>query len=323
MLRPEAGCDRGQLLVIIALVLGIVFVALAIVVNAAIFTENLATRETVDSERTAAFTGDVERAIEVRYNQTNSNGSHTASAASSTFDDTFRTWTDQRSNVSATEGGFFDATWTTHVGWRLEQSTDGSFAPADNRDETDWTVAPNARNISAFELNVTREDLHNGADTAAFHVLLSDNDSDTWTIYVYRDGDGAIVVTADDPTTTPKCTRATDRAVIDVRNGTFAGPECAALVPPTSLDGQLQVEFGNVQATDGPERVNGTYTVVVNRSNAVATDDDGEPIKFNRSGEAPPTASAVVYAVDYTTTYERADVEHQRDGRYAPRAELY
>ena len=62
--------------------------------------------------------------------------------------------------------------------------------------------------------------------------------------------------------------------------------------------------------------------MIVNGSDAVATDDD-EPTKFNRSGEAPPTAAAVVYAVNYTTTYERADVAHHRDGRYAPRAELY
>ncbi|PSQ32508.1 hypothetical protein BRD11_06770, partial [Halobacteriales archaeon SW_12_69_24] len=125
--------DRGQLLVIIALVLGTVFVALAVVVNGAIFTENLATRETVDSGRATAFTGDVERAIEVRYDRTNANGSNTVADARSMFDDDVEAWADQRSSVAATEGGFFDATWTTHVGWRLEQSTDDSFAPADDR----------------------------------------------------------------------------------------------------------------------------------------------------------------------------------------------
>jgi hypothetical protein len=322
MLGPEDGRDRGQLLVIIALVLGVVFVALAIVVNAAIFTENLATRETVDSERTAAFTGDVERALAVRYNRTNANGSHTASDARETFDDTFRTWTDQRSNVSATEGGYYGANWTTHVGWRLNQSSDDSFAPADNRTATDWTLAPNVRNISAFELNVTREHLRDAADTDAFHILLTDG-PDTWKVFVYQDGGSDIVVSADDPTTTPQCTRTTNRAVINVSNGSVAGTDCDALDLPASLDGTLEVKFQNVQSSGGDERVNGTYTVVVNGSDAIDTDTDGEPIKFNRSGEAPPTAAAVVYAVNYTTTYERADVEHHRDGRYAPRAELY
>ncbi|PSP47255.1 hypothetical protein BRC75_10255 [Halobacteriales archaeon QH_7_69_31] len=309
MLRPEDGCDRGQLLVIIALVLGIVFVALAIVVNAAIFTENLATRETVDSERTAAFTGDVERAIEVHYKQTNSNGFHTASDARETFDDTFRTWTDQRSNVSATEGGYYGASWTTHVGWRLDQSTDASFAPADKRDETEWTLATDVENIAAFELDVTKDDLHDSAD-GAFNVFVTDSDV-TWELFVYR-SDGNVVVT-NDPATSDECIDGSSRVEIDVRAGKLNGNDCDELDLPASLDGTLEVKFRNVQAADETERVYGTYTVVVNGSDAVATDGDGEPTKFNRSGEAPPTAAAVVYAVNYTTTYERADVAHHRD----------
>ena len=317
MVRPEDGRDRGQLLVIIALVLGMVFVALAIVVNAAIFTENLATRETVDSERAASFTGDVERAIEVRYNQTNSNGSHTASDARETFNDTFRTWTDQRSNVSATEGGYYGANWTTHVGWRLDQSTDDSFAPADDRAATDWTLATDAEDIAAFELEVTKDDLNDSAD-AAFSVVVKD-DSDTWELFVYRTG-GNVVVTND--TSTSECITGSSRAKIDVRAGEFDGDPCDELNLPSALNGNLQVKFQDVHNSSGGEHVNGTYTVVVNGSGAVEK-TNSEPDRFNRSGEAPPTAAAVVYAVNYTTTYERADVEHHRDGRYAPRAELY
>ena len=318
MLGPEDGRDRGQLLVIIALVLGMVFVALAIVVNAAIFTENLATRETVDSERTAAFTGDVERAIEVRYNHTNSNGSHTASAARATFNDTFRTWTDQRSNVSATEGGYYGANWTTHVGWRLDQSSDDSFAPADNRDAINWTLATDAEDIAAFELEVTKDDLNDSAD-GAFNVFVTDG-TETWELFVYRT-DGNVVVT-NDTATSDECTTGSSRAKIDVRAGELDGDPCDELDLPSALNSNLRIEFRDVHNSSGGEHVNGTYTVVVNGSGAMEK-TNGEPDRFNRSGEAPPTAAAVVYAVNYTTTYERADVEHHRDGRYAPRAELY
>ena len=318
MLRAEDGRDRGQLLVIIALVLGMVFVALAIVVNAAIFTENLATRETVDSERTVAFTGDVERAIEVRYNRTNSNGSHTASAARATFNDTFRTWTDQRSNVSATEGGYYGANWTTHVGWRLNQSSDDSFAPADDRAATEWTLATDATDIAAFELEVTKDDLNDSAD-GAFNVFVTD-DSDTWELFVYRTG-GNVVVT-NDTATSDECTTGSSRAEIDVRAGEFDEDPCDELDLPSALNGDLRIEFRDVQNSSGDEHVNGTYTIVLNGSGAVEK-TNGEPDRFNRSGADPPTAAAVVYAVNYTTTYERADVAHHRDGRYAPRAELY
>jgi hypothetical protein len=335
MLRPEAGCDRGQLLVIIALVLGIVFVALAIVVNAAIFTENLATRETVDSERTAAFTGDVERAIEVRYNQTNSNGSHTASAARTTFDDTFRGWTDQRSNVSATEGGFFDATWTTHVGWRLNQSSDDSFAPVDAPAATDWIVVENTRNVSTLRLDVTREHLYNGStlgdvESDAFRVNVSDGSTD-WELYVLNDSaDDEVVVFQGDPSTYGSysglvddgCSVNADRTVIDFLTMKVNAKECPDLAFEDDLSGPVTISYENVNVSD-EERINGTYTVVVNGSDALATNNSDYPERFNVTGSGEPAAHAVVYAVDYTTTYERADVEHHRDGRYAPRAELY
>jgi hypothetical protein len=335
MLRPEDGRDRGQLLVIIALVLGMVFVALAIVVNAAIFTENLATRETVDSERTAAFTGDVERALAVRYNRTNAKGSHTASDARETFDDTFRTWTDQRSNVSATEGGFYDADWTTHVGWRLNQSSDDSFAPADNRDATEWTVVEDTRNVSMLRLNVTRDDLHDASSASdvenAFRLSVSDGSMD-WELYVFQDSNDIVVHQGTNPggfaslsdllSDSDTCKkRNTDRTVIDFLTLKVGDVNCPVLAFEDDLSGPVTIRYENVNVS-GTERINGTYTVVVNGSGAVPK-TSGEPTHFNRSGEAPPTASAVVYTVDYETTYERADVEHHRKGRYAPRAALY
>ena len=335
MLRPEDDCDRGQLLVIIALVLGIVFVALAIVVNAAIFTENLATRETVDSERTAAFTGDVERAIEVRYNHTNSNGSHTAPDARETFNDTFRAWTDQRSNVSATEGGYYRANWTTHVGWRLNQSADDSFAPADERDASDWTVVEDTRNVSMLRLNVTRDDLHDASSASdvenAFRLDVSDGSMD-WELYVFQDSNDIVVHQGTNPggfaslsdllSDSDTCKKNTDRAVIDFLTLKLGDVNCPALAFEDDLSGPVTIRYENVNVS-GDEHVNGTYTVVVNGSDALAMNNSGYPERFNVTGSGEPSAAGVVYAVNYTTTYERADVEHHRDGRYAPRAELY
>jgi len=332
---PRDDRDRGQLLVIIALVLGTVFVALAVVVNGAIFTENLATRETVDSGRATAFTGDVEPAIDDRYDRTNANASHTASDARSMFDDDVEAWTDQRSDVAATEGGFFDATWTTHVGWRLEQSTDDSFAPADNPDATDWTVVEDTRNVSTLRLNVTRDDLHDASTASevmnAFRLNVSNGSMD-WELYVFRDtGNNSVVVHQGNPDSfgsldvllddSDTCSRTTDRALIDFLEMELDGSDCDPLAFDDDLSGPVTIRYEQVH-DGGDEQVNGTYTVVVNGSDAVPTTGD-EPTKFNRSGADPPTAAAVVYAVDYTTTYERADIEHHREDRYAPRAELY
>ena len=320
--RPMSDdADRGQLLVIVGLIIAVSFIGLAVALNAAIFSENLSTRESVDAEEAAAYTAGVEPAIGDAYDETNDGGAATAADARTEFGDLLGEWETAKEREAAREGADFGLNRTAHVGWRLEQDANRSFTPEGNASATDWTVADGVQNISAFELSVKRTKLYNGADTAAFHVFLSDG-TDTWKVFVYRDGSDNIVVSADDPPT-PQCTRTTNRAVINVSNGSVAGTDCDALDLPASLDGTLEVKFQNVQSSGGDERVNGTYTVIVNGSDAIDTDTDDEPIKFNRSGEAPPTAAAVVYAVNYTTTYERADVEHHRDGRYAPRAELY
>jgi len=82
------------------------------------------------------------------------------------------------------------------------------------------------------------------------------------------------------------------------------------------------VRYENVQSDAGSARVKGTYTVVVNSSDAIAT-TDGEPDRFNVSGKTPPTATAEVYAVDYSASYERQDMVHERTGRHLVREETY
>jgi hypothetical protein len=328
--------DRGQLIVIIALVLGMTFVILALVLNAAIFTENLATRETVNSEGATEYASSIEPAVESDYERTNENATRKAVHAATTFNDSLDVWADEQADRAAREGAIFTANWTTHVGWRLDQSTDDSFAPADNRTATNWTLASGARNVSTFEMNVMRADLFNGTtgltdfEDEAFRLNVSDGTT-TWELYVFRNSNNSTIVVYDgDPTgldlgglidSTDSCVRATDRAVIDVRNGTFNGTDCSALEAPSSMDGRLDVRYENVRNSSDGEQVNGTYTVVVNGSNAVPK-TGGEPTKFNRSGEAPPTATAVVYAVEYETYYEQEGVIHDPEGRYAPREEV-
>jgi len=336
---PPDEDDRGQLIVIIALVLGMTFVILALVLNAAIFTENLATRETVNSEGATEYASSIEPAVESDYERTNENATRKAVHAATTFNDSLDVWADEQADRAAREGAIFTANWTTHVGWRLDQSTDDSFAPADNRTATNWTLASGARNVSTFEMNVMRADLFDGAtgltdfEEKAFRLNVSDGTT-TWELYVFRNSDNStIVVYNGDPTTEgdlgdlldspDSCTRATDRAVIDVRDGTFDGTDCGALEVPSSMDGSLEVSYENVRGSSGgAERINGTYTVVVNGSDAIATNGSDHPSRFNVSGKQAPTATAVVYAVEYDTYYEEEDIVHDHEGRYAPREEV-
>ena len=82
------------------------------------------------------------------------------------------------------------------------------------------------------------------------------------------------------------------------------------------MSGTLKIRYENVNVS-GDERVNGTYTLVVNGSDAVDT------AQFNAPGSDPPTATAVVYAVRYDTRYQRKEVVHDVEGWHSPRAEAY
>lgn len=339
MTPTDGGRDRGQLLIIIGFLLGTVFVVLALVVNGAVFAENLATRETVDSERSTSFTVGIDDAVVAEYDRTNDNESRKAVHARTMFNDSLRQWTDQRADTAAQEGALFEAAWTTHVGWRLTQLADRSFAPAGDDTATDWTVVEGTENVSALQFDVTRDDLHDGTegvstiDDQAFRLNVSNGTTD-WELYVFRDpGNSSVVVYQGDPTSfgtfgdllddPNSCSRATDRALIEFLTMTIDASSCDALGFEDDLSGEIAIRYENVHNGTGHEQVNGTYTVIVNGSDAIATNASDYPDRFNVSASDPPTATAIVYEVGYNATYERQDVVHERDGRHDPREELY
>jgi hypothetical protein len=319
--------ERGQILIIVGLLVAVMLVALALVLNSAIFAENLSTRETADSEEPSAYAVDAESTVADVYDRTNANDTRKAVYANTSFNESFETWADSRSDTAAENGALFEADWTAYVGWRLEQTENRSFTPANDPDATEWVLSngTNVRNVSTFKMDVSRDDLYEGDDqddvkNNAFNLFVTDG-TDDWELFVYRTGGNMVV---NDTATSDKCTSGSSRAEIIVRagGGEFDG-SCDELDLPSALDDDLQVEFRNVQATDGTERVNGTYTLVVNGSDAIARDAGGHPERFNASGKTPPTATAVVYAVRYDTRYQRKEVVHDVEGWHSPREETY
>jgi hypothetical protein len=324
MVPTDETSDRGQILVIVGLLIAVMLVALAIVLNAAIFAENLSTRETADSEKPSSYAADTGSTVASVYNRTNDNDTRKAVYANTSFNESFETWADSRSDTAAENGALFVVDWTTYVGWRLEQDEDRSFTPANDNSTTEWTVADGVQNISAFELNVNRTKLNDSADTGAFRLNVSNGTTD-WELYVYQDStNGEVVVSQGDPSSSSqKCRQVTDRAVIDLRNETFDGTDCSsALDFSSAVTGTLEIRYENANVS-GDERVNGTYTLVVNGSDAVATNTTDHPERFNVSGKTTPTATAVVYAVRYDTRYQRKEVVHDVEGWHSPREETY
>ena len=340
MFPTDETSDRGQILVIVGLLIAVIFVALALVLNAAIFAENLSTRETADSEKPSAYAADTGSTVADVYNRTNDNDTRKAVYANTSFNESLETWADSRSDTAAENGALFVADWTTHVGWRLEQDEDRSFTPADNPGATAWDLSDgaNVHNVSTFEMRVSRMSLFNATGDAgrtvdeAFRLVVTDESGTVWEMYLFEDGtetilyvgnpSGATVVS--DLIGSNSCETTADPATVDLRAGTLAGSSCGPLTFADGLSGELTVRYENVQnGSDGTERVNGTYTLVVNGSDAVATNTTDHPERFNVSGKMPPTATAVVYAVRYDTRYQRKEVVHDVEGWHSPREEAY
>lgn len=330
---------RGQLLVVAALLVAAMFVALALVLNSAIFAENISSRETTDSETATAYADDANRTIAQAATRTTDARVATADDAHAVFGGIVDEWARSRSATAAERGASANLQRTAHVGWRLEQAADRQYMPESETTTADWTVAEDAPNVSTMRFEADTSSLYdatlsfNDTDERAFRVVVDDG-TDTWTMYLFREGgtDDRFVVHVGDPTvfgdltdllgSSSSCEVVSDRGIVDIRAETLDGTDCPALDFADDLNGSVSIRYENAyNATLDESRIVGSYDIVVNGS--LATNATGHPEDFSAPGGTDPTAQAVVYSVNYRTSYERETVRNVRDGRYAPRDEAY
>ncbi|WP_049980475.1 DUF7261 family protein [Halolamina rubra] len=300
--------DRGQLLLVGALTLAVMLVALAVLLNAAIYTGNVATRdagtgagEAIEYEgeaRTMAQASidgvDGDSYAEIRGNFTDSVDGwddlvHTHSAAS----------------LAATNVTTADMT----NGSRIGQDTDRNFT--DDNGNSTWTVAEDSH-ARAFRLNVTQGDLASGASDA-FQVTFNDS-TDEWGVYVHTNSDDNVSVTVENETDTEvgSCTvdpGDDDRAVIDITDGTVAGQDCPELRFFENLSGTYTV--GYVDTLDGGEQVNGTYSLVVDQP-------EGSLVTGADEDAGAPAVSPALYSANLSVTYRSSDLLYKSEIRVAP-----
>lgn len=322
------GRGRGQVLIVVALVVAAIFVGLALVLNSGIYAENLSSRETTDTEDALSFTLATDEAVAEAYERTNRNGSATADEARATFNATVDDWESAQQRRGAKQGVGVDVERSAHVGWRLNQSTDRNLTSDD--DATGWRLADGATDVAEFELDVTRTSLHDASadwsNTAgeAFNVTVEDASGARWHLYVFEDAaNGSVVVHAGDPGDyadlgalladgSRTCSETASRAVVDFRNETLAGATCEPLNFSDDVGSSVDVSYTNGDSASG------TYELVVNGSSAAETSNFYGP-----DSGADPTATAVVYSASFTSHYGRSDLVHERHGTYLIREETH
>ncbi|MFB6125051.1 MAG: hypothetical protein ABEJ59_03740 [Halanaeroarchaeum sp.] len=297
--------SRGQVVLVAALGIAVTFVALALVTNTVIYTQNLATRETVDGVDPVAFqqsTADATADLLALANTYNASGD---------IDARFRADVADYSNASAIEVARNGHVATASVrsttpGTRIYQDHPRNFT--NGSAVTDWTVATDVTATRRFELNVTRENLSDGTP---FTVIATDG-TDTWTATIGGNATN-VTLTVDDGTPTT-CTVAAETTTVDLTRPALNGTTCDAPAFATGVGTPYDVQFSN-----GAQGY-GRYVLFV---------DDGATVDgTNYASTLPDTAPALYDAtvhvhvrrpdLDYATNVTVAPEDHPEGESYGP-----
>lgn len=309
--------DRGQVIVVVALLLATAFVALALILNSAIYAENLSTRETADSIAVSGAVSAAERDVEGAIRQVNGDHGTLYTDLEDNLEDIIHDRRDASTDRHATRGAMYDLTFVDATdGTQVRQNVSRNFT--NEQGDSTWTIVEGANGVRDFRVNVSETDLVKNAEgnvdrDADFHVF-ADNGTSSIRAYIY-DNDGVnVTVTVDGEELNTCETETTSHVVVDLTEGTLGGTSCEALSLTTHQDEDWDaIGYNNtLDETDDPQ-VTGGYGLVVKDGVIESTDFASIPNS--------PFAVDAVYDATIEVTYARSDITYDRTIRIVPGAE--
>lgn len=310
-----AGRERAQLVLATALVLATLFVVLALVLNAVIYTENFSTRADANRDvREPMQVRDVAREdLERAVIDTNRQDASYATLHAD-FGEEVRIWNDlavRHRVVSATDLELTVADVTD--GTRIIHDND-TLAFTNVSDAPDWQLVSGATGVRSFRANVSASSLVEPGNTSTpsdlnaagvFRITITDSTGDVWGVYVYAAGPNVTVRVAEpDGTLRTGCSAApdaNDRVAIEVTAGRVGDADCDQLGFVDGLSTPIDIQF------DRGDNASGTYSLVVDLLET--TVDDGDFAAGN-NGPSPYT-TRVIYSADVDLRYAAPSVEYR------------
>lgn len=306
--------DRGQVILVTGLAVAVTLVALVLVLNTAIYTENLATRSTGVGEddavefRRAAVDGVgelVDRENAAEYESYEDGVERAVRTGTRRLGDLLA-----RSRVAS--GAVAELSVAEVWEGKLVRQTDGSRALTAADGSPSWTLAGNAEEVRDFSLTVAAEDLSGTGPDDGFAVVADDG-SDRWRAAVYADGEGddvaiAVQNASDGGWTAGVCAGAvedTGTATVDLTRGTVNGEPCSALAFGRGVETPYDLGYRNGDAAAG------TYNLTLNTTGSAAVASDN----FDSSGS--PYHVDAVYGLRLSLHYERASLTFADEVRVA------
>jgi len=326
---------RGQLLVIGAVVLGTLLVGLALVLNSAIFAENLATREGnaassgVQTYRSGALAG-VGDAIGA------TNGQGAGDSFATLRDDRYRpqveNLSDQLQKGQSLSGNSVGiSTEGSRAGTQLVDEDSSTGLVPRGGTPADWTMAAGVH-VRGFELTVDPDDgssLGNaltGGSVDTLVLTLVPASGPTHEVAIYHDGGARVAVSEVGSSTVRTCEADGDVATLSVTGRPQVdGTYCDALAPVGDATGTY-----HVRVTEG-DRAVGTYRLIVDRRDGTpATASLDEQVDrtnygtncsgatYHDSPSDSPYSVPAIYAGTVELRYQDSRAESRTTARVAP-----
>lgn len=320
------GDDRGQIILVAAFILAVSFVVLALVVNSAIFTENLATRGDVPGSADALeHRHEVERGVGAIVASTNANNNTAETYLTENATEGVENVSLMSGSQQSSLGRIANVTYKDEtMGYRIAQDNSTDRAFTSNQTASDWELAQNVDSTRNFQMRINRTASSFGS---GFVVDLNDS-TESWNMTVSEPTTDTLRVEVEHPATSARrCDRdvtGQQNVTIDVTDGVVAGEPCPALTRASDgtamwfgegLASAYTIEFQN-----GNE-VAGTYSMVLDVS---GTDIDPqaathlEELGQDEDSNDPPYYTDALYSVVVTYEYRTHAVAYETDVDVAP-----
>lgn len=308
--------DRGQLILLTGLIVAVTLVAMVLLLNTAIYTENLASRGGDQSPREAieyraAVVDGVGGLIDEENGQEHGSFSTVETNVEDGID-TIDNFTARNYAYGGTIVRINQSSSMTVAEGKLVRQTNSSrrFRNASGALD-DWELATGVEDdeIRNFEVTVNRTSLEPNADDA-LNVRLEDSGSTTWQAFFYEDGSNNVTVATSigGGPRTDVCTVDASNATIDLTRGEIEGEPCPGLNWSEGLTGDYTVEYEN------GENATGTYNVTI-------ADPGGATIDPDNVDDGSPTSVyhvPAVYGVSFEISYESPTLRYRSEVRVAP-----
>ncbi|NEU56724.1 hypothetical protein [Halorussus sp. MSC15.2] len=309
--------ERGQLILVTGLAIAVMLVALVLLLNTVIYTQNLATRGAgIDDSGAVSYRQEVVSGVGGVVDAENREGydsrakvERNVTAAIGRFDDLTAGYRAERATVARVETDSVSFTDGT-----LLYQTNASRTLTSDGGSDDWTLAENVGEgggpgVRHVTVTVSRENLSTSVSTA--FAVRTRTASDEWRVHLYDDGSAVAVAVQNASESSPHrvCSTSGPEATVDLTAGTVNGTRCPALDWATGVSAPYDLAFEN-----GTEAT-GTYGVTVAKPPS-----DGDVRSGNFAGpdaEESPRAVPAVYDAEFDVHFETSDLSFHTTVRVA------